>query len=519
MTAAELVRVRKVVQCVCLSFRELGVNDLTWDLISKAADGSVVVRCCLRLMHMRVAIVGCIKLQTFVKSATRLGRSLHDLVILSLAGFPKSGCLLLRDYWDQISLETISSDLPIEGQQLVQSFLQKKGYIRASSLADSCFSDSRELLLAFGWLLVHDNVLEHVLKQKVHLVDITSLLPPYPEDLLQSREAAEAAKQGCLFAHTYVQDTQQACANKEGWAQVQFLSDHALVQYSKVCAKIRSLQSLNQSRHRLCQQMTQIPQGMQAALGPTRKQRRLTLYEAALLNNPERMERHQRSLEAAAGLMSECTEAMHHARIFFGWLAGLHNKWQQAGYLAQAEVPVVPQHHQQPGATLQQLRATANSLQPKLQAAIQQATCTGVTCFAASNALPEPAVMPILTHLQRHVKCTQAAPHNGSLQSRHDLPVDIQQDVEAVKQARMLRKLPWAGMQLNATYLQLHQLQEGLIVEGNQLPALDEIARLKSLVLCAAKALAKTRAQNRQALQQAVMLVNTWSSDSITVRM
>lgn len=65
----------------------------------------------------------------------------------------------------------------------------------------------------------------------------------------------------------------------------------------------------------------------------------------------------------------------------------------------------------------------------------------------------------------------------GSLQSRHDLPVDIQQDVEAVKQARMLRKLPWAGMQLNATYLQLHQLQEGLIVEGNQLPALDEIAR------------------------------------------
>lgn len=115
MTAAELVRVRKVVQCVCLSFRELGVNDLTWDLISKAADGSVVVRCCLRLMHMRVAIVGCIKLQTFVKSATRLGRSLHDLVILSLAGFPKSGCLLLRDYWDQISLETISSDLPIEG--------------------------------------------------------------------------------------------------------------------------------------------------------------------------------------------------------------------------------------------------------------------------------------------------------------------------------------------------------------------------------------------------------------------
>ncbi|KAL3144553.1 hypothetical protein ABBQ32_004283 [Trebouxia sp. C0010 RCD-2024] len=493
MTAAELVRIKKVVQCICLSVRELGVSDLTWDLISKAADGNVV-------------------------SATQLGRSLHDLVILSLAGFPKSGCLLLREYWDLIGLEAISSGLPIEGRQLVQHFLQKKGYIRASSLADSCFSDSRELLLAFGWLLVQENVLEHVLKQKVHLVGITSLLPPYPEDLLQSREAAEAAKQGCLFAHTYVQDTLQACANKEGWAQVQLLSNHALVQYSKVCAKIRILQSLNQSRHRLCQQMTQIQQGMQAALRPTCKQRHLSLYEAALLNNPERMERHQRSLEAAAGLMSKCTQAMHHARIFYDWLAGLHKEWQQAGHLAQAELPLVPQHHQRTGATLQQLRATANSLQPKLQAAMQQATCSGVTCFTASKPLPElPAGMPVLTHLQRHVMSSQTACHSGNLQSRHDLPVDIQQDVEAVKQARKFQKLPWAGMQLDASYLQRHQLQEGLTVEGSELSARDETTRLKSLVLCAAKALAKTRAQNRHALQQAVILVD--SSDSIAVRM
>ena len=40
------------------------------------------------------------------------------------------------------------------------------------------------------------------------------------QDLLQSREAAEAARHGCLFARSYVQDTLQACANKEGWAQV-----------------------------------------------------------------------------------------------------------------------------------------------------------------------------------------------------------------------------------------------------------------------------------------------------------
>lgn len=40
------------------------------------------------------------------------------------------------------------------------------------------------------------------------------------QDLLQSREASEAARCGRLSAHSYVQDTLQACAEKEGWAQV-----------------------------------------------------------------------------------------------------------------------------------------------------------------------------------------------------------------------------------------------------------------------------------------------------------
>lgn len=52
---------------------------------------------------------------------------------------------------------------------------------------------------------------------------------------------------------------------------------------------------------------------------------------------------------------------------------------------------------------------------------------------------------------------------------------------------------------------------------GMSLTATEHVCRLKSLVLCAAKALAKTRAQNRHALQQAVILVD--SSDSIAVRM
>ena len=65
----------------------------------------------------------------------------------------------------------------------------------------------------------------------------------------------------------------------------------------------------------------------------------------------------------------------------------------------------------------------------------------------------------------------------GSLQSRRDLPVDIQQDVEAVQHARKLQQLPWTGLQLDAGYLQIFRLQEGLVVEGSDHSALDEITR------------------------------------------
>ena len=46
-----------------------------------------------------------------------LGRSLHDLVILSLAGFPSSGEQLLRKHWDQIDLEHATAGLPSEGKR------------------------------------------------------------------------------------------------------------------------------------------------------------------------------------------------------------------------------------------------------------------------------------------------------------------------------------------------------------------------------------------------------------------
>lgn len=115
--------------------------------------------------------------------------------------------------------------------------------------------------------------------------------------------------------------------------QVQIMSDHALLHYNKVWAKVRTLQSLNQSRHRLCHEAARVQASMQDFMSPDSKQRRLTVYEAALLRDPEKMQQHQQSLEAAAGVTAECKQAMRSAQTFFSWVASLHDTWLQAGYL------------------------------------------------------------------------------------------------------------------------------------------------------------------------------------------
>lgn len=111
------------------------------------------------------------------------------------------------------------------------------------------------------------------------------------------------------------------------------MSDCALLQYNKVWAKVRALQSLNQSRQTLIHQMAHVQTNMQGVMAPRHKQTRLTLYEAALLRDSEKLEQHQQSLEAAGSLIAECKQALHSAQQFFSWVASMCDSWQQAGYL------------------------------------------------------------------------------------------------------------------------------------------------------------------------------------------
>lgn len=112
MTASDQARFGNAVASICRSVQSLGI-DVTPSLLKSAADGGDVVRSSMNPVastyssHMHF----CHAMQSAL-----LGRSLHDLVILILAGFPSSGDLLLHKFWEQIELENITPGLPTEGK-------------------------------------------------------------------------------------------------------------------------------------------------------------------------------------------------------------------------------------------------------------------------------------------------------------------------------------------------------------------------------------------------------------------
>ena len=55
----------------------------------------------------------------------------------------------------------------------------------------------------------------------------------------------------------------------------------------------------------------------------------MTPYEIGLLRDKDKQEKHQRSLAAAANIANECNNAKRQAHIFFCWVRGLHESWEQ----------------------------------------------------------------------------------------------------------------------------------------------------------------------------------------------
>lgn len=99
--------------------------------------------------------------------------------------------------------------------------------------------------------------------------------------------------------------------------QAQLASDHALMLLKKCQAKLRSLQSLHQSRHKLCHNIASLQRYLQQE-----SHHALSPYELDLLRNANKLAHHSDSLKQGASMVAQCREAQHHIGIFFHWLGG-----------------------------------------------------------------------------------------------------------------------------------------------------------------------------------------------------
>jgi len=105
--------------------------------------------------------------------------------------------------------------------------------------------------------------------------------------------------------------------------QAQCASDHALMLLKKCQAKLRSLQSLHQSRHKLCHNVASLQCHLQQ-----QSNHALSPDELDLLRNGNKLMHHSDSLKQGACMVAQCREAQHHIDIFFHWLGGAYEEDQ-----------------------------------------------------------------------------------------------------------------------------------------------------------------------------------------------
>ncbi|GFR51765.1 hypothetical protein Agub_g14221 [Astrephomene gubernaculifera] len=229
--------------------------------------------------------------------------------------------------------------------------------------AGACWR-SRQLLLALGWLVAAAGLFEARIGELepgsgggAAGADVRALLPPYPQDSCNSPAVHAAYDTAASEARDHVQrllpSTSQTAAttatnavqhrcrtvNTRGdpfgpaaaslaaegvWGEVEVAAQRAVTLCGRVRARLVTLQSATDCRHRLHHAIW----ARQAAASPS--SRPLTPYELQLCANPTAVQRHMGALESATLALLEQQELAAHGELFFDWLGSVMEEEQQA---------------------------------------------------------------------------------------------------------------------------------------------------------------------------------------------
>eukprot|EP01112_Ceratiomyxa_fruticulosa_P021866 TRINITY_DN7850_c0_g1_i1.p1 TRINITY_DN7850_c0_g1~~TRINITY_DN7850_c0_g1_i1.p1 ORF type:complete len:526 (-),score=112.52 TRINITY_DN7850_c0_g1_i1:295-1872(-) len=249
--------------------------------------------------------------------SSRLWRALHDLIILQLIQFKtkndepneaKQKKFAMDELWEHIVDEKLSH---ITG--LVQYYLTFWGYPNSARISEMSFEscETRELLLAFGWLMAKVNVFQQYLDKYTenNTLHANLPLPPFPFDsshLFQRSVKEELEKTDKLYHEMITITAEDVHSTSE------LRVNQIKTIFGKIIATQKSLSAL-ETRYANIVHDVQIDQ-LKTDRTP------LTPYEIFLMKNPTVLQQQIERLSSFNKIMEMREMCKTHQDIFWAWM-------------------------------------------------------------------------------------------------------------------------------------------------------------------------------------------------------
>ncbi|GAX78611.1 hypothetical protein CEUSTIGMA_g6050.t1 [Chlamydomonas eustigma] len=296
-------------------------------------------------------------------------KSLHDLVLMRLAGFQPLGSPLYTSHesiWRQLRQEGLSSSVAVESLLFVCHYLHTWGCptflvshlfaaAESSLLIQLCSQQgeipglnyyshdsaammssqksvrSRVLLLTLGWLTYDSRLFEDAIMYLHPTAELRCMLLPLPEDSCLCSATKEAYTQAVNQSWSHVQHVQTMLSQQRSrsttdkkpspwepaeqvWESVEVASHQALMMLGKAKTQLSSLQSLMDCRMKLQANV----QGKLQEMGS--QSMLLSSLDIHLMVSSQDLETHIQALEAVTVSVSRQLDISSSAQVLSSWL-------------------------------------------------------------------------------------------------------------------------------------------------------------------------------------------------------
>lgn len=297
---------RACVEFVCQALSAFGIPYVTSEHLRRAKhdeDGvaGVLWQLVLDLLTLCLAVA---------RPDARTGRSVHDV----LAPLEPAKEFLFAD-----------QRIPLHHAVRALSVLFALRYPRAHFL-DPARDQSRELLLAVGFLLDRCDLLENFRRRRVDAEaqrQPVSALPPYPLDVCGLPEVVRPAQEdAAALAHRSARIEHAAHEGTAPGGVVEALCHSTIQLYAKWHLEAKRAENLDAHRLVLLQRLRAVSRALVAEVAAGRDESRVdppSQYELFVLERPALLDDHVAALEAR----SEIHASWRHEERFWGWMASV----------------------------------------------------------------------------------------------------------------------------------------------------------------------------------------------------